>query len=252
MGCACPFSTGTFYTALRGRGLSKGAAGRGAIFYWRLFYEKKALAVFLALSLCVCLLSGVSFATGDGTPDASAPETGTPEPDGVTVNMTVSAAGELVLVNQPVAVTDVDGDGALTVRDALTIAHDTYYEAPSDEDGAKPEESDTSGDAQTPGDGEDAETPEDGENAEKITALWCPARASLQSFGGWKTAAATATMSITSRPQVLPTRLRTATTSRPTRSPTWKLGPTCIRTLNPLKPRASRAPNLRSSLRRGL
>lgn len=145
--------------------------------------KKKALAVFLALSLCVCLLSGVSFATGDGTPDASAPETGTPEPDGVTVNMTVSAAGELVLVNQPVAVTDVDGDGALTVRDALTIAHDTYYEAPSDEDGAKPEESDTSGDAQTPGDGEDAETPEDGENAEKdngfvvsgegfITKLW--------------------------------------------------------------------------------
>lgn len=120
--------------------------------------KKKALAALLALSLCICMLSGVSFATGGGAPDTSGPETDTAEPNaGVTVNMTVSTAGELVLVNQPVAVTDVDGDGALTVRDALTVAHDTYYEAPSDEDGAKPAESDGSDDAETPEDGEDAE-----------------------------------------------------------------------------------------------
>lgn len=95
--------------------------------------KKKALAVLLALSLCVCLLSGISFAE-DGDTDAAAPDIG------VTVNVTVAVAGELVLVNRPVEVSDVDGDGALTVRDALTAAHNAYYEAPVVEDEAKPED----------------------------------------------------------------------------------------------------------------
>ncbi len=77
--------------------------------------KKKMLAVCLALSLCVCLLSGVSFAAGD-----------------VTVHVTIADAGELVLVNQPVKVTDINEDGALTISDVLTAAHDLYYEAAED------------------------------------------------------------------------------------------------------------------------
>ena len=36
--------------------------------------------------------------------------------------------GEAVLVEKPVTVTDVDGDGALTVGDALVCAHEAYFE----------------------------------------------------------------------------------------------------------------------------
>ena len=36
--------------------------------------------------------------------------------------------GALVLPYQPVTVTDVDGDGALTINDALYAAHTTYYD----------------------------------------------------------------------------------------------------------------------------
>lgn len=35
--------------------------------------------------------------------------------------------GALVLPYQPVTVTDIDGDGALTVNDALYLAHEAYY-----------------------------------------------------------------------------------------------------------------------------
>ncbi len=49
-------------------------------------------------------------------------------PVGVNVSATISNAGELVLVNASVYVTDVDADGALTINDALIIAHDEYYE----------------------------------------------------------------------------------------------------------------------------
>lgn len=123
--------------------------------------KKKALAVFLALSLCVCLLSGISFATDDAVVDET-------EAAGVTVNVTIASAGELVLVNQPVAVTDIDEDGALTVRDVLTIAHNAYYEAPAEEDGAEAAE------AEAPL--EDEETPADHGFAVSdegfITKLW--------------------------------------------------------------------------------
>lgn len=36
--------------------------------------------------------------------------------------------GNLVLPYQPVTVTDIDGDGALTINDALYAAHTTYYD----------------------------------------------------------------------------------------------------------------------------
>lgn len=36
--------------------------------------------------------------------------------------------GKIAIAQKPVTVTDVDGDGALTVGDALTCAHEAYYE----------------------------------------------------------------------------------------------------------------------------
>ena len=40
--------------------------------------------------------------------------------------------GDLVLPYQPVTATDIDGDGALTINDALYAAHTTYYDGGSD------------------------------------------------------------------------------------------------------------------------
>ena len=43
--------------------------------------------------------------------------------------VTVSVAnGDAVLVQKPVTVTDTDGDGALTIADALYCAHEAYFE----------------------------------------------------------------------------------------------------------------------------
>lgn len=92
--------------------------------------KKKALSLLLALSLCVGLLSCLSFAVEDGIVNET-------EEAGIIVNVTIANAGELALVNQPVAVVDVDEDGVLTVRDALTLAHDEYYEAADEEAGAE-------------------------------------------------------------------------------------------------------------------
>ena len=94
--------------------------------------KKKALSLLLALSLCVGLLSCLSFAVEDGIVNET-------EEAGIIVNVTIANAGELALVNQPVAVVDVDEDGVLTVRDALTLAHDEYYEAADEEAGAEPD-----------------------------------------------------------------------------------------------------------------
>ncbi len=44
------------------------------------------------------------------------------------VSVTISDGTGLVLTAQPVAVTDIDSDGALTINDALYCAHETYYE----------------------------------------------------------------------------------------------------------------------------
>ena len=104
--------------------------------------KKRILAMILSLSLCVCLLSGISLAAEEDV----AEETGELR---ATITVTVAAAGELVLINQPVLVTDLDEDGVLTVRDALMLTHDTYYKTSvSAENGAEtdgtvvPEETD--------------------------------------------------------------------------------------------------------------
>lgn len=96
--------------------------------------NKKVLAVFLTLALCVSLLSGLSFAAEDA------------ENAEVQVNVTIANAGELVLVNQSVAVTDVDEDGTLTVFDVLAIAHSEYYEAANAAEEADGEEETESAD----------------------------------------------------------------------------------------------------------
>ncbi len=70
---------------------------------------KKILAVLTALMLCITLM-----------PAAIAADT-------VTVNITISSAGELVVASKSVTVKDTDGDGALTVNDAISAAHDAFY-----------------------------------------------------------------------------------------------------------------------------
>ncbi|MBO4324319.1 MAG: hypothetical protein J5845_02805 [Lachnospiraceae bacterium] len=49
--------------------------------------------------------------------------------DDTKVNVSIADNnGEAVLVQKPVTVTDVDGDGTLTVGDALVCAHEVYFE----------------------------------------------------------------------------------------------------------------------------
>ena len=49
--------------------------------------------------------------------------------DDTKVNVSIADNnGEAVLVQKPVTVTDVDGDGTLTVGDALVCAHEAYFE----------------------------------------------------------------------------------------------------------------------------
>lgn len=70
---------------------------------------KKLLSFLLAMLM---LLSGAIFA----------------EPADNTVFVSISDdTGALVLAYAPVALTDADGDGALTICDALMIAHETYH-----------------------------------------------------------------------------------------------------------------------------
>lgn len=73
---------------------------------------KKILATILTLALCLGL-AAIPVAAAD---------------DSVEVRVTISSAGELAAVYEKVTVTDVDGDGAFTINDALTCAHDALYE----------------------------------------------------------------------------------------------------------------------------
>ena len=51
--------------------------------------------------------------------------------EGIKVYVTISDKGNLVLKQKTVEVSDVDGDGALTIADALVCAHEKYYEGDS-------------------------------------------------------------------------------------------------------------------------
>ena len=48
--------------------------------------------------------------------------------DSATVCVTIANAGKLAIAREEVTVTDIDGDGALTVTDALTAAHEKCFE----------------------------------------------------------------------------------------------------------------------------
>jgi len=100
--------------------------------------KEKILAILLAAALCLGF--GVLSGCGASKPSATAePETtaaaqtsettaqpSATEPANVTVYVTISDAGKLAAVQMPVAVTDEDADGKLTVNDALIAAHGVY------------------------------------------------------------------------------------------------------------------------------
>lgn len=70
---------------------------------------KRILAIMLALILCVSLLPAA-------LADDAAPN----------VYVTISAAGTIEAAHYPIALTDADEDGALTVNDALILIHEDY------------------------------------------------------------------------------------------------------------------------------
>ncbi|MBR4941523.1 MAG: hypothetical protein IKZ19_05935 [Clostridia bacterium] len=72
----------------------------------------------LAFALCIVMLCAIcvpAFAAGEG----------------MTVYVTI-ANGDLCIAHMPVEVSDVDGDGNLTINDALYLAHETYYKGGAD------------------------------------------------------------------------------------------------------------------------
>lgn len=48
--------------------------------------------------------------------------------EAITVYVNLSNAGELVIAHEAIAVTDVDGDGTLTIQDVMILAHDAKFE----------------------------------------------------------------------------------------------------------------------------
>ena len=69
----------------------------------------------------ILLSASVLFAVGAPFITASAA-------DDITVNVTITKAGETKVSAQPVHVADKDGDGKYTIDEALFAAHETYYE----------------------------------------------------------------------------------------------------------------------------
>lgn len=59
--------------------------------------------------------------------EEEATEEEAPEAEAVTVHVTIADAGELVVSDEEVEVTDVDADGAVTIGDALCCAHEHFY-----------------------------------------------------------------------------------------------------------------------------
>ncbi len=81
---------------------------------------KKILAIILAVAMCLSL-GTAAFAAEDVILIAPAPA------KGVNVTVTIADAGNLVLVQAPVCVTDLDADGTVSINDALIAAHAAYY-----------------------------------------------------------------------------------------------------------------------------
>lgn len=82
---------------------------------------KKILSLVLALIFCFSLGTLAFAAEEDIMLISENPNAG------ISVTVTVSDAGTLRLVSKNVDVTDVDNDGALTINDAIILAHSAYY-----------------------------------------------------------------------------------------------------------------------------
>ncbi len=52
--------------------------------------------------------------------------------DSAEITVTIANAGTLAVTAEALAVTDADGDGALTVNDALLLTHDSFYDGGAD------------------------------------------------------------------------------------------------------------------------
>ncbi len=70
---------------------------------------KKIISMLIAVMLCVPFAPAVMAA------------------EAVKVNVTIASAGELVVTNKAVTVSDFDGDGAISVSDAIYAAHEAFY-----------------------------------------------------------------------------------------------------------------------------
>ena len=84
---------------------------------------KIRLSKFLSMILIAALIM-TGFTGFSGSVRVSAAEE-------IKVYVTISDKGKLVLKQKTVEVSDVDGDGALTIADALTCAHEKYYDGDS-------------------------------------------------------------------------------------------------------------------------
>lgn len=71
----------------------------------------------LSLALVLCLLLSLPVLAAEG----AAPET-------IRVNVTIANAGTLVLTQANIPVSDADGDGALTINDAMLCTHAIFFE----------------------------------------------------------------------------------------------------------------------------
>ena len=93
---------------------------------------KKTISKFLSMIMIAAMI--VTVATGfSGNVGTYAAETETPvlvataSQSEITVYVSISDKGDLVLKQKSVEVTDTDADGALTISDALYCAHEKYY-----------------------------------------------------------------------------------------------------------------------------
>ena len=80
---------------------------------------KKTISKFLSMIMIAAMIVTVSagFSKAEGVSAA----------EGITVYVTISVEGDLVLKQKSVEVTDINDDGALTLTDAFVCAHAKYY-----------------------------------------------------------------------------------------------------------------------------
>jgi len=95
--------------------------------------DMKKLSKFLSMILIAAMIV-TGFSGFSGNTKVFAAEEDTPlliataaAPEEITVYVSVSLKGDLVVRQQSVTVTDIDADGAFTINDALYCTHEKYY-----------------------------------------------------------------------------------------------------------------------------